>query len=453
MNKIIKLTAILFLMISASSCKKYLDIEPVGKVIPTTVEDFRALLNSGYTQFPSHKSNLAFRTDELTLNLFTTETPNYYDQYKWNDLNPDATSLEMPYGGFYTSIFYANSVIEDIETRAGVSTETAQIKGEAYLLRAYALFELLNLYAKPFDQNTAATDRGVPISLKIDLETNYKPSTVEVVYHQIFADLAAGQALLNVSSFPAGQNYRFSKRAALALTARIHEFRGEWSSALKASQEGLAINDKLEDLNAANALSPNNFKSVENIMSMEAAFNPGATNASFASTHLLGIYNQGNDKRFALYFKKFEGFPGDAGYEENKDKLMSNKGNLNDFKISFRNGELYLIKAEAALQTEDLGTALQTLLALKAKRLTPAYFATEQTRISGMGKADLYQEILNERERELALEGHRWYDLRRYGQPAMTHELKDITYTIQKNDPRYTIRFPQSAIRANPNLQ
>ncbi|WEK19923.1 MAG: RagB/SusD family nutrient uptake outer membrane protein [Candidatus Pedobacter colombiensis] len=454
MNKIIKLTAILFLMISASSCKKYLDIEPVGKVIPTTVEDFRALLNSGYTQFPSHKSNLAFRTDELLLNTAKTETANYYDQYKWNDLNPDANSLEMPYGAFYTSIFYANSVIEDIEAKAGVSAETAQIKGEAYLLRAYAEFELLNLYAKPFDKNTAATDRGVPISLKIDLETNYKPSTVEVVYNQIFADLAAGQALLNVTTFPAGQNYRFTKRAALALTARIYEYRGEWSSALKASQDALAINNTLQDLNAAGAtFAPNHYQSVENIMSMERAFNPGASNSSFMSPHLLGIYDPINDKRYALYFQKYNVMPWDDDYEENKDKIVSNKGSDIAYKITFRNAELYLIKAEAALQTDDLSTALQTLLALKVKRLTPAYYAIEKTRISGLGKADLYQEIIRERERELALEGHRWYDLRRFGQPEMKHEFKGAIYTLQKNDPRYTIRFPQSAIKANPNLQ
>lgn len=81
MNKIIKLSAVLLLMVSASSCKKYLDVQPVGKVIPTTVEDFRALLNSGYTQFPTHKSMLAFRTDELLVNeqepsssIFATST-------------------------------------------------------------------------------------------------------------------------------------------------------------------------------------------------------------------------------------------------------------------------------------------------------------------------------------------------------------------------------------------
>ena len=113
---------------------------------------------------------------------------------------------------------------------------------------------------------------------------------------------------------------------------------------------------------------------------------------------------------------------------------------------------MYLIAAEAALQTSNKDLALQRLLALKAKRLTPAYFQLEQTRISTLSAADLMLEIIAERERELALEGHRWYDLRRYGQPEMTHIVDGTNYVLQKNDPRYTIRFPQAAIANNPGL-
>ncbi|WP_316821343.1 RagB/SusD family nutrient uptake outer membrane protein [Pedobacter gandavensis] len=441
MNKIIKLSAVLLLMVSASSCKKYLDVQPVGKVIPTTVEDFRALLNSGYTQFPTHKSMLAFRTDELLVNDDEPSAVLFRDQYKWNDENPDPNSRELPYGGFYTSIFYANSVIADIETKAGKTPETAQIKGEAFVLRAYNYFELLNLFTKPFNKGTAAADRGVPISLIIDIETNHKPSSVEAVYNQIFSDLAAGQALMNVDNFASGLNYRFTKRAALALTARIHEFRGEWEAALKASQDALAMNSQLEDLNNEKAVSPNNYLSKENIMSMEDTFNSDVSRSSYMSPHLIGIYDQTADKRFGLYFGKSGG------------DYVSTKGNSNAFKISFRNGELYLIQAEAALQLGNLSLAQQSLLALKEKRYTPAYFSTEKVRVMALNNDGLMEDILKERERELALEGHRWYDLKRYGQPELKHTVNGQVFTLLKNDPRYTIRFPQSAVKANPNLQ
>lgn len=440
MKKIIILSAVL-LSLSLSSCKKYLDIEPVGRVIPTTAEDFRALLNAGYAEFAQHKSLLAIRTDELVLNEFNDDFPTYRDIYKWNDINPDPLSIQFPYIQFYKTIFNANTVITDVEARAGVNAETAQLKGEAYLLRAYSHFELLNLYAKPYDKNTAATDRGIPLSLKVDLEHVYTPATVAAVYDQVIADITEGQKLLNVKTFEAGKNYRFTTRAALAFLARVREFRAEYPEALKASKEALALNNQLEDLNADGAVLPNNYMSKENIMSMESPLNNGVNRLARISAHLIGLYDQTGDLRFAKYYVK------------SGSNYTPLKGASEENKISFRNGELYLIQAEAALQTNDQALAVQSLLALKAKRLTPSFYTSEAARITALDKDALLQEIILERARELALEGHRWYDLRRYGQPQITRTVEGETFILQKNDPRYTIRFPKDAIDNNPGLQ
>lgn len=440
MKKIIQIIAVLMVILTLGSCKKYLDIEPAGKVIPTTAADFRALLTSAYDKFAEHKSLLAVRTDELRLDEYGYDFPGLRDIYKWKDSDPDAVTAEFQYLTFYNTIFYANEVIAEVENRAGNTTDTQQMKGEAYLLRAYAHFELLNLYAKPYNRATAATDRGIAIALKLDLEHNYVPATIEEVYAQVLNDINEGQKLLNVTTYEAGKNYRFTKRAALALKARVYEYKGEWASALAAAQECLALNNKLEDLNTSKVL-PNNYLSVENIMSMENTLNSLVTNSCNISEHLIGVYNQANDLRFPLYFSN------------NGSAYVSIKGNSDARKISFRNGELYLIEAEAALASGNKALALESLLALKAKRLKPAYFVTERSRVQALSDADLLTEIVNERERELSLEGHRWYDLRRFGQPAITHTVDGVDYVLQKNDPRYTLRFPKSAVSNNPNLQ
>lgn len=437
MNKIITIIAAFALVTGATSCKKYLDIEPVGRVIPKTADDFRALITSAYVSFPAHKSLLSLRTDEQVLDEGSSEYPNYRDIYSWKDANPDPVTMEFPYAGFYKAIFYVNQVIAEVENEAGKSTVTAQLKGEAYLMRAYAHFELLNLYAKPYNVTTASTERGVPLALKIDLEQNYAPATVEAVYTQILADIAAGRQLLNTDNFESGKNYRFTTRAALALLARVREFRGEWTLAQEAATAALAMNNALEDLNTSKRL-PSHYQSAENIMSMERAYD--LRNVSYISNHLLTIYDQQNDLRYPLYFSRSGG------------DYVSLKGNSDALKISFRNGELYLIQAEAALQTDNLPAARQHLLALKVKRLKPAYYQTEATRVNGLDKPALLEEIIAERERELALEGHRWYDLRRYGQPATKHDVNGETFRLEQNDPRYTLRFPKSAIANNPNL-
>lgn len=62
-------------------------------------------------------------------------------------------------------------------------------------------------------------------------------------------------------------------------------------------------------------------------------------------------------------------------------------------------------------------------------------------------------EIQEERTKELAFEGHRWFDLRRTTRPRIEKVIDGKTYILEKDDARYTLRIPQAAIDANPELQ
>ena len=68
-----------------------------------------------------------------------------------------------------------------------------------------------------------------------------------------------------------------------------------------------------------------------------------------------------------------------------------------------------------------------------------------------MSEEELIQEILDERARELAFEGHRWYDLRRTTQPTLTRDYNGATYTLTPQ--QYTMRFPSEAVAANPEIE
>src|SRR5690606_17250463 len=94
--------------------------------------------------------------------------------------------------------------------------------------------------------------------------------------------------------------------------------------------------------------------------------------------------------------------------------IVPNAPGLTSVKL-FRTGEMYLIRAEAALM-RDNGTAGMTAAAkdlndLKAARIynyVHVQFPDAQT---------LHQAILNERYKELAFEGHRFFDLKRNDLP------------------------------------
>lgn len=69
-----------------------------------------------------------------------------------------------------------------------------------------------------------------------------------------------------------------------------------------------------------------------------------------------------------------------------------------------------------------------------------------------MDKDALPQAVYDERTRELAFEGHRWFDLRRTSQPEIVKTYGDNTYTLAEGDSRYTINFPTEAVEANPDI-
>ena len=113
---------------------------------------------------------------------------------------------------------------------------------------------------------------------------------------------------------------------------------------------------------------------------------------------------------------------------------------------------MYLNSAEAAAQSDKLPQARTRLLELMEKRYTPEAYAAKATAVNAMAKEVLIEEILNERKRELAFEGHRWFDLRRTTRPRIEKVLKGGTYVLEQDDQRYTIQIPREAIAANPEL-
>jgi len=421
-----------------TSCNKYLDIKPVGTVIPASESDFRGLMTSSYTGFPAHKSYLSLRTDELLLDESSTDAARTKDIYLWNDQNPDPTTTAYPYLAFYKSIFYTNQIISTIDEKLTSNATVDQIKGEAYLMRAYAHFELLNLYSEVYTASNVGL-RGVPLSTKIDLEQRFVPATLGESYAQVLSDMEKGTALLTVEDQAKGVNYRFSKRGAYAMESRLHLYRGEWQVAAEAAQKALAINNKLVDLNATGSKLPNDFESEETIMALEKVSIPEVRSSSFISPALLSSYSEG-DLRKGRYFQKRG-----ADY-------VSLKGGENRFNVSFRNADLYLTVAECYARLGNTAEALKYLTALKKNRFTVDAYAKETKADASLSKEQLLDAVLLERKRELALEGLRWYDLKRTTRPAITHSSFGRTMTLQQNDPRYVIRYPQEAINNNPDL-
>ncbi|MCW3463795.1 RagB/SusD family nutrient uptake outer membrane protein [Chitinophaga nivalis] len=443
MRKIIYATG-LVLAITATSCKKYLDIVPVGQVIPRTVADFKKELNKAYSEADYDKGLTLWRTDEVKMNESrSSDVERVRNHFIWDENGVTTTGLTFNWQKKYKIIFYANHLIQELpDATGGVAGEKEQLMGEAHLLRAYQYFNQVNLYGKHYNAATAATDKAVPLIVKIDMEEVAPRSTVKAVYDQIFTDLQTGLSLVNVDAFETASSYKFGKISGNALATRIYLYTGQWEKALAAARAVLEKKNTLVDFNTSTEL-PTVYNSKEAILAYEVIYSAQMLLPAFVSDQLLSMYNAEGDLRLKRFYGKDS---------KGNNTVIKIKYADNNYRQSFRVAEIYLSAAEAAANLQQPEVARTYLNTLKQNRLTPAFYQAEVTRVAALTGKALLQEIYDERARELAFEGHRWFDLRRTSQPAITHMLKGKAYTLNALDARYIVRIPTEAIRYNPLL-
>ncbi|MBO9733150.1 MAG: RagB/SusD family nutrient uptake outer membrane protein [Chitinophaga sp.] len=442
MRKVIYATGLVLTMASMSSCKKYLDIVPVGKVVPTTVEDFTKELDAAYAIADLDKGIASYRGDEITVNEAKSRDVDLVsNNFLWNENGP-TKGLTFDWRGKYQRIFYANHIIGAAPAATGgTEAQKNQLLGEAYLMRAYTYFNLVNLYGNAYNEATAATDKAVPLIIEVDMEKVARRNTVKEVYAQVQADLEKGLSLVNKDVYETALSYKFSKTAGWALAARVYLYTHQWDKALNAAKAVLDKKNTLIDFNNSTAL-PTLYNSIESIQAYDLNYNVVTIQTAFVSDNLFALYNPLGDLRLKIFY----------GKDKNNKNIIAKINTGNNYRQSFRVAEMYLIAAEAAAQLNQPEVARDYINQLTQRRLTPAFHATEQLRLSTLAGKALLQEIYDERARELSFEGHRWFDLRRTMQPEIVHTLKGKATTLKAGDPRYTIRIPMDAVASNPLL-
>ncbi len=432
--KFIKKTALLLAFtISLLSCEEFLDITPQGVKIPETQQDYRDLLLRGYNQVLNNRFFSSVRSDEYVLK----ESSVLEEIFTWDDFDNSSEAAQLNYRACYKVIFYANEVIKNKNEITDFESEQLnQLVAEAHLLRAYMYFYLVNDFADQYSADVL-NKKAVPIVLGVDLEKEYTRNTIQEVYNLIVSDLEIGLQLANVAEQEKGFNYRFSKISAYGLAARVYQFMGDWEKALVNVNEALKINSQLLDFNniGENPI-PTHFESVENVLALEKIYHVEVNKSLFVSEKQIAAYNEIGDLRLPMFI--------------DGEKVVFESSSIN--KTSMRTAEFYLIKAEALANLSQEAEAKSTLLELLKNRLTEDYYNEQATALKDLSGKELMQYIWDERFRELAFQGFRWYDLRRIGKPQLRHDFDGETFFLEENDPRYTLRFPKEAIENNPNL-
>ena len=439
LNKIFASLLIAASAVTFTGCDSFLDIQPVGKVIPTTAAEFRSLITEAYVTVPNDRGLASFRSDEILLDatMSSNDLGSYLDIWRWNDDAPDENTSSFQWRQFYHVLFIANYVIESERLMTDGSTdEIRQMVGEAYMLRAYMHFILANLHAPAYTACDPATTKAIPLKLDSDVEGMLRRDMLSDVYASIVKDLDSAEDYLNVDSWEPGYNYRFTTLSVDALRSRVMLYMGRWDEARKAADRVLAVNSSLSDVSTQ---LPNVYNSVENILALEQIMTAQYARAFKINRDFFRLYTS-SDLRRRAYFNQVT-----------SSNILLIKGGSNTYSCSFRVAEMLLNAAEAACREGQTDDAADYLLTLQRARFSDGG-AAKETAVAVMDQDQLLTEILNERARELAIEGHRWFDLRRTTRPRIERTYRGETYVLEQDDPRYSIRIPSEAIAANPGL-
>ena len=464
--KIIALGSIL----SLASCSDLLDTEPRQSLTPDTafadVNGYESLLAAAYggvRGFGSYGQTLMIAPEIMADNLrIIANTGRYIGQ----EVNADRAHIGL--WGNYGSINQTNIILAGIDEVEGDAARKNRIKGEAYFLRALYYFDLAKVYGYEPGKEVNGWNSSVIIRTTPTLgfsDADFKArSTNREVYDLIESDLNTAIGLLPAAAKGSAGIYRVTKGAAEALLARAYLYDSKFSEAAAMASQAMATfglaNDGTGLATPANYVSgfstypnPESLFEVE-IRSVDWSTVDGVNNsmctltanvfnsAQFivtASNELLATYEEG-DVRRATWTETTR--TGASGTVNRSNKWLGTKGDFLENLPIIRAAELYLIRAEARFRTSDAAGARADLNALRTNRGLAAVDA------SLAGDA-LFNQILTERRLEFALEGHRWFDLKRNGLTITKHGNNEA---VPYSDYRLLAPLPQDQIQLNELL-
>lgn len=447
------------------SCKKVLDLEPTDVIDEDkaflTVQNLEQGLNGVYSQIGTGLVNGFYLgsllSDEVKLSTENLGTGTF--SFKWQYTSaPVGNDASGDWLTFYRAIDRAHRILNAIpNVPAANDSEEAQkrrIQAELIGFRAIAHFELLRRYMPSgYDPNAL----GVPIVLESRLLQQPPRSTVGEVIAQVLSDLATARASDALPNTVA-DGLRLSKAALAGYQARVALLSRDWNSAITFATDAITLSGKVLATRTqyssiwADSANHEVILKFNNNYGISTLWRSAQGTVDYEpSIKLKRQYNRTTDIRFPTFFGS-AGTVGNANYDSSI--VRKYPGNtvgptINHLK-AMRTSEMYLIRAEAYAETNQLDKAASEINAIRSNRITG------YTNVTYSSKEEAITDILTERFKELAFEGFRFFDLKRRGLPVERIN-EDVSssltwFRLEANDYRFALPIPSEEIFANPNI-
>lgn len=464
MKKFLNIIIVFLVVFAFHSCEDELDQLPNNAFAPEsfykTNQDFEfasRALYSGLFSGSYYGGSFQSRPDITSDNVVIAQVGRKSNQsfYEWRYKANTAWNMM---GSAYIVINRANQIIDKIDNLADGSVKNNYF-GEAHAVRALAHFDLLRVYSKISDSNSL----GMPYVTGIDPNYEAPRPTVNETLTQIIADLEAAKDLVGTSSTKS----RFTKNAVNALLSRVYLYAGQYQKSTDAAN---AVSTAIaERSNFAQVWTDSSTDGVILKLDQNASIDDIGVGIEWSQSSASGIIPEyvwsfdfvsmidSSDIRAAAYNDVIP--DADGNLYNAIIKSYGEAGQQNgsvDAKI-LRAAEVYLNKAEALYFLNNEAEALTALDELRKNRYQ-SFVSGGETGI------DLITAIQYERRIEMAAEGHRLFDLRRWGmgvnRSATEGEFFDGTgtpaipaaRTLSAGDYRMVFPIPQSQINIFPDL-
>lgn len=433
------MVALGLLLCGLSACNKRLDIEPEQsistEVALSTSQNIETLLTGAYNR--AGRIDLYGGRLQLLSDLYGfTDQATWYGTFQqprqvFNKIVLVDNSFVSNYWlDAYTLINMTNLIIDHLDIVDEDIRTT--VSGGAKFLRGLTYFDLVRMFGAPYEAGQANSQLGVPVALSgiVDYTGNLEVArnTVQEVYTQVIADLNAA-----FEELPASNGVLANRYTAKALLARIYLQQGNYAEARDAADDVIR-NSGHSLTNTYAAAFNNDANSSEDLFAIQVTSQDDAvTRANQLIVHYADQANggRGGDVAVEGYVDLFDSdsdVRGDFFYisRDFGDLLTSKYTNQFGNIPVIRLAEMYLIRAEANLR---LGTSIGASPA--------ADINTIRSRANASSKASVtLDDILLERELELAFEGFLIHDLKRTRRAVddLSYDSEALVYPIPQRE-------------------
>lgn len=497
------------LIVLATSCRKDLDQTPLSSATAETFykqpADFIQGINAAYSSLRNYPDRLLYLSEIRSDNIYgVTATGRDWDPI--NDFAPGIapnTYVEEAWKANFEGVFRANTVLDQVAKNGsyvGSAALATRLQAEARFLRAFYYFDMIRYFGKlPIIDHPVTVDEANKIGR----------SPVDDVYKFVIADLQFAIANLPADysgkfpSYSATDVGRATKYAAEAILAEVYMARSgptygidgpglasnEWNLALPLLQDIIISGNYTFNTNYANIFSyanqnpTTNKEAVFDVMYISGQnpvvgadfvwqlapqnyFNSLGINAASngalgdipVSTDLFGSYEAGDARKaFTInsdgytYQGSFDAQPFFKKYIDITKVPTNSRFDWGINYIAVRYTDILLLKAECILNG-----------ATNAADASQSYvdnIVTQVRQRAGLGPKTgvTLAQLYDERRREFADEGLRWFDLQRSGNLITIMNAwaakDDVEHKINPVTANYVIYpVPQSQLNTAPGL-